>query len=77
MYATLFNGASQRLTFYISLGCCAKPSAKLATRITVTESVVNNVKYYNGHRIKEDEIGEVCSTHGRGEKCIRNASKII
>jgi hypothetical protein len=30
------------------------------------------MKYYYGNQIKEDEIGETCSAHGRREKCIQN-----
>jgi hypothetical protein len=30
-----------------------------------------SAKHYSGDEIKEDEVGEACSTHGTDEECIQ------
>jgi recombinational DNA repair protein RecR len=35
-------------------------------------ATVNGTKCYYCHKIKEDEMGRACSTHGRDEKFVDN-----
>jgi hypothetical protein len=35
-------------------------------------ATVIGTKYYYCHKIKKDEMGRACSTHGRNEKCVDN-----
>jgi hypothetical protein len=32
--------------------------------------IINN-KYYYANQIKENEVGGICGTHGRGEECVQ------
>jgi hypothetical protein len=36
---------------------------------------VRFTKYHKGDEIKDDDVSEACSTHGRDEKCVHNISR--